>query len=276
MKVEQKHITSKPIIIAVTGGKGGTGKTNIAINLAVALARKSQNVMLFDADLGLANIDVLLGLSPKYNLFDVISGKKSLEEIILTGPSNIQIVPASSGNKKLAEVDIFTLKGLMDSFNTIHKNNRPDYLIIDTSAGISDNVVSLLCASHEIVVVVCNEPASLTDAYALIKLMHNAYHKNHFKILPNKVNSQDDSMAIFNKLTYVTDKYLNVSLRLMEGVKEDKYIRKANLLRQPVVTEFPNALSSLTFKSNASAILNWPSNIVSDGNIELFREQACS
>lgn len=274
MEMHEYENTKKPTIIAVSGGKGGTGKTNVAINLGISLAKASQKVMLLDADFGLANIDVLLGIQSKYNLSNVISGDKNLSEIIIKGPSNLEIIPASSGNKDLAQINIFTLKTLIDSFSSIEE--QPDYLIIDTSAGITDSVVSLLSASDEIILVVCNEPASLTDAYALIKLMHNKYHKNNFKILPNKITKKEDSKIIFNKLTYVTDKYLNVSMRLMDGIFEDQCIKKANLVRQPVVTEFPNSISSIVFKYIAKQILNWPKNNSFNGSFEFFQRKYSS
>ncbi|VAW81634.1 Flagellar synthesis regulator FleN, partial [hydrothermal vent metagenome] len=150
--------------IAVTSGKGGVGKTNVSVNLSVALAERGRKVMLMDADLGLANVDVLLGLHPNGNLSHVIDGQRTLEEIIVRGPSNIMVVPAASGVKRLAELSTMENAGLIRAFSEL--NHDVDILIIDTAAGINESVTSFSRAAQEVVVVVCDEPASMTDAYA--------------------------------------------------------------------------------------------------------------
>ncbi len=162
-------------VVAVTGGKGGIGKTGISINLSVCLAGLGRRVALLDADLWLANIDVLLGLKPKHNLEDVLSGQYQLSDIMLPGPAGISIIPASSGIQRMTMLSSREHAGLIHAFSDI--GDKIDVLVIDTAAGISDSVVSFVRAAQEILVVVCDEPSSITDAYALIKLLNKEYEK---------------------------------------------------------------------------------------------------
>ena len=161
----RKVVNPKPVkVIAVSSGKGGVGKTNVSVNLAVALANTGKEVMLMDADLGLANVDVLLGLNPSYDLSHVISGERTLEEVMVEGPNNVKIIPGSSGISHMANISSAEQAGLVRAFSEI--GDVVDVLIVDTGAGISDSVVNFCSASQEIIVVVCDEPASITDAYA--------------------------------------------------------------------------------------------------------------
>ena len=156
-------------VIAVTGGKGGVGKTNVAANLGLCLATQGREVMLLDADFGLANVDVLLGLHPRFNLSHVLRGECNLEDVIVTGPRGLQVVPAASGVRQMAELSVGEHAGLIRAFSDLYHNL--DVLIIDTAAGISDSVMTFSHAAHHVLVVVCDEPASITDAYALIKVL---------------------------------------------------------------------------------------------------------
>ncbi|MCB1778127.1 MAG: MinD/ParA family protein, partial [Candidatus Competibacteraceae bacterium] len=188
-------------VICITSGKGGVGKTNITANLALALSLQNQSVMLFDADLGLANVDVILGLHPLYNLSQVISQERTLEEIIMTGPNGIRIIPASSGVKRMAELGPEENAGLVNAFSEL--NDSLDIMLIDSAAGISDSVVTFCRAAHEVVVVVCDEPASITDAYALIKLLSQDYDVDRFHILANRVVTAQEGRELFTKLVKV-------------------------------------------------------------------------
>ena len=197
-------------VIAVTSGKGGVGKTNVSVNLAVALADSGREVMLMDADLGLANVDVLLGLHPAYDLSHVIKGERTLEEVIVPGPSGLKIVPATSGTKHMAELSPAEHAGVIRAFSEL--NQDLDVLVVDTAAGISDSVTSFTRASQEIVVVVCDEPASITDAYALIKLLSREYGLERFRVLSNMTRSAQEGRDLFNKISRVTHRYLDVTL----------------------------------------------------------------
>ena len=177
----RRVINPKPVkVIAVSSGKGGVGKTNVSVNLAVSLASSGKEVMLMDADLGLANVDVLLGLNPAYDLSHVISGERTLEEVIVEGPNNIKIVPGSSGISRMANITPAEQAGLVHAFSEL--GHVLDVLVVDTGAGISDSVVSFCSAAQEVIVVVCDEPASITDAYAFIKVMSREHGVERFQI----------------------------------------------------------------------------------------------
>ena len=186
-------------VIAVTGGKGGVGKTNVSVNLALALADLGRRVMLMDADLGLANIDVLLGLSAKKTLADVITGECDLRDVLIQGPGGIRIVPAASGAQMMVQLSAAQHAGLIQAFSDISDNL--DVLVVDTAAGIGDSVVSFVRAAQEVIVVVCDEPTSITSAYALIKLLNRDFGMNRFRILANMTHSPQEGRNLFAKLT---------------------------------------------------------------------------
>ncbi|MGD8784141.1 MAG: P-loop NTPase, partial [Thioalkalispiraceae bacterium] len=195
----------KPVrVLAVTGGKGGVGKTNVAVNLGVALAQNGSKVLILDADLGLANIDIMLGLHPTANLHHVISGERTLEEIMVEGPEGIKIIPAASGIKDMAELSAESHAGLIQAFSEL--TQEVDTLIVDTAAGISDSVTSFTRAAQEVVVVVCDEPASITDAYAIIKLLSREHGIFRFRVLANMANGAQHGREIYNKILKVTDR----------------------------------------------------------------------
>lgn len=258
-------------VIAVTSGKGGVGKTTVSVNLGISMAAEGKNVMLLDADLGLANVDVILGLHPSYDLSDVMNGEKTLEEIICNGPQGMKIVPASSGIQKMAELSKAEHAGVIRAFSEI--NTIPDVLLIDTAAGISDNVIAFSRAAQEIVIVVCDEPASITDAYALIKLLNTQYGIYRFRIITNRVSSAQEGRVLYNKILSVTDRYLDIALDFMGVVPEDEYLRKAVQKQRAVVDAYPRSKSSIAFKKLASKADGWPVPASAGGQLEFFVER---
>lgn len=258
-------------VIAITSGKGGVGKTNVSVNLSVALSDAGKRVMLLDADLGLANVDVMLGLKPKVNLSHVIDGERTLEEAIITGPSGIMVVPAASGVKRLAELSTMENAGLIRAFSEL--NHEVDTLVIDTAAGINESVTSFSRAAQEVVVVVCDEPASITDAYALIKVLSLEYDQHHFRVLANQVHSAQEGRELFNKISRVTDRYLDVRLEFMGVVPYDEYLRKAVQKQRPVVKAYPRSRSSVAFKNLAQKTDKWPVPSAAGGHLEFFVER---
>lgn len=258
-------------VIAVTSGKGGVGKTNVSVNLGVTMAGQGKNVMLMDADLGLANVDVMLGLHPSYDLSHVMKGERTLEEVIVQGPQGLRVVPASSGLQAMAEMSTAEHAGVIRAFSEI--STTPDVLIIDTAAGISDNVVTFSRASQEVVVVVCDEPASITDAYALIKLLNREYGIYRFRVVANRVNSAQEGRMLYNKILKVTDRYLDAALDFMGVIPEDEFLRKAIQKQRAVVEAYPRSKSALAFKKLASKADSWPVPATAGGQLEFFVER---
>lgn len=268
----RKMINPEPVrVIAVTGGKGGVGKTNISVNLGVALAELGRRVMLLDADLGLANIDVILGLHAKRNLSHVISGECSIEEILVTGPKGMRIVPGASGLQRMAELSPAEHAGLIHAFSEV--SSGVDVLLIDTAAGISDLVVSFSRAAQEQIVVVCDEPASITDAYAIIKLLNREHGVSQFHILSNMVKSVQEGRDLFNKMCRVTDQYLDVMLSYMGSVPYDEQLRKAVKGQRPVVEAYPRSRVAQAFKNLAKKTDNWPVPTGVSGDLQFFVER---
>ena len=257
--------------IAVTGGKGGVGKTNVSVNLGVAAAEMGQRVMLLDADLGLANIDVVLGLHPHYDLSHVMRGERQLNEVVVEGPAGMQVIPGASGVKALAELSPAEHTGLIRAFSEVATDT--DLLIVDTAAGISDTVLSFSRASHEIVVVVCDEPASITDAYAIIKLLNRDYGHQRFRVLANMVRSAQEGRELYNKMCRVTDRYLDVTLGFMGAVPYDDSLRKAVKSQRPVVQAFPRSRVAQVFRNLAKKIETWPQPGGANGQVQFFVER---
>jgi len=263
---------SRPIrTIAVTGGKGGVGKTNVSINLAVAAAQAGSRVMVLDADLGLANVDVMLGLHPTYDLSHVMKGERTLEEAVVIGPAGIKVVPGASGVQFLSELNNIEHTGLIRAFGDI--SDDLDLLIIDTAAGISNTVVSFARASQEVVVVVCDEPASITDAYALIKLLNRDYGQQRFHILANMTRSDSEGINLYKKMCLVTDRYLDVMLGYMGAIPYDDALRKAVRKQKPVVTADPTCNATKAFKDIARKVKTWPMPTGANGQVQFFVEQ---
>ncbi len=268
----RRMVEPNPIqAIAVTGGKGGVGKTNVSINLAVALADIGKRVLVLDADLGLANVDVVLGLHPEYDLSHVLRGERTLEEVIITGPSGIQVVPAASGLRHMAELSEAEHAGLIRAFSEL--GNDLDILIVDTAAGISDTVISFSRAVQELIVVVCDEPASITDAYALIKLLNREYGIHRFRVLANMTRSVQEGRDLYNKLCRVTDRYLDVVLSYTGNVPFDESMRKAVKSQKPVVHAYPRSPSAQILKNLAKKVDNWPVPTGVSGHLQFFVEQ---
>ncbi|CCE24825.1 Cobyrinic acid ac-diamide synthase [Methylotuvimicrobium alcaliphilum 20Z] len=258
-------------VIAVTSGKGGVGKTNLSVNLGLALAEQGKRVALLDADMGLANVDVLLGMYPKFNLSHVLKGEKTLNEIIVTGPSGLQVIPASSGLQHMSDLSTVEQAAVIRAFSDIDQDL--DVLIVDTAAGISSSVINFARACQEVIVVVCDEPTSLTDAYAFIKLLNRDYGLSRFHILTNMVQSAQQGQNLFQKLTKVTDRYLDVTLQFAGAVPYDEYLRKAVQQQSPVVAAYPRSKASLALKNVARQINSWPIKGQAGGYLEFFIER---
>ncbi len=245
MKQQQQQQIVK--VIAVTGGKGGVGKTNVTLNLAMSMAQLGKKVLVLDADLGLANCDVMLGLRVQKNLFHVLSGEAELDDILIEGPFGIKIVPATSGTQSMTELKPVEHAGLIRAFSEMR--TRFDILLVDTAAGISDMVLSFSRASQDVLVVVCDEPSSITDAYALMKILSREHGVQRFKIVANMVRSLKEGQELFAKLSRVTDRFLDVTLELVATIPFDENVRKAARKQKAFVDAFPKTPASLAIRT---------------------------
>jgi flagellar biosynthesis protein FlhG len=219
----------------------------------------------------LANIDVVLGLHASRNLSHVMSGECSLEEVIVEGPKGMRVVPGASGLQRMAELSPAEHAGLIHAFSEVA--NDVDVLLIDTAAGISDLVVSFSRAAQEQIVVVCDEPASITDAYAIIKLLNREHGVGRFRILANMVKSVQDGKDLYNKMCRVTDQYLDVMLSYLGSIPYDEQLRKAVKSQKPVVEAYPRSRAAQAFKNLAKRADNWPVPTGVSGDLQFFVER---
>lgn len=265
-------VSNKPIqVVAVTGGKGGVGKTNVSVNLGLALTQIGRRATLLDADLGLANIDVLLGLKPRHTLKDVLDGTCSMREVVINGPMDLKVVPAASGLQEMVKLGPREHAGLISAFSEIAHNM--DVLIVDTAAGISDDVVSFLCAAQEVLVVVCNEPTSITDAYALIKILNQQYGLDRVRVVANMVRNDADGLAVYNKLQHVTERFLDLSLLYAGSIPYDEQLRRAVQKQKAVLELYPTSKSASAFRKLAQEVDGWPIPTTASGHLEFFVER---
>jgi flagellar biosynthesis protein FlhG len=268
----QRFMARKPVkVVAVCSGKGGVGKTNVAANVAVALGSRGRNTCLLDADLSLANVDVLLGLQPRYNLSHVVNGDADLKSTILRGPKNIRIVPAASGNFCMTDLPPAAQVGIIQAFSELR--DQPEVLVVDTAAGISPKVARFVQAAQHPIVVVCDEPASLTDAYALIKVFSQNYGMTRFNIVTNQSRTSQHGRELFRKLSKVTDNFLDVVLRHLGDIPQDDYLVKAVQEQRAVVDVYPRSASGLAFQEVAAQVDKLPAAREASGSIEFFLER---
>ena len=244
--IKQKKYNGSIRVISVTSGKGGVGKTNITANLAYILSRMGKRILLLDADAGLANIDVILGITPKYNLYHVLCGEKTLSEAVVQGPGGMKILPAASGIKEMAELSKGQKFTLLEELESMDEDF--DFMLIDTAAGITDNVMYFNMAAGEIIVVVSSEPTSLTDAYALIKILYQNYAAKRFMLLVNMVIDENEARAVYARLSNATNHFLDLPIEYLGYLPHDKNIPKAVNKQKLLAELFSNsrAIKSLS------------------------------
>ncbi len=238
-----------PKIVAVTSGKGGVGKTNVVANLSVCLSELGKKVVVLDADFGLANLDVLLGLTPRYHLGHVLFGNKSLTEIMVQGPQGIRIIPASSGLQRMAELTLAQRNHLVESFANLEADT--DYFIIDTAAGISRNVVHFLMSAQEVIVVSAPEPTAIVDAYAVIKIILAEDSGKNVQVLINSVDRAEDAQEVFCQINSVVKRFLNREVEYLGHIERDSHVSQAVRSQTLVTHRFPNAMASRSFRNLA-------------------------
>lgn len=245
-------------VITVTSGKGGVGKSNISVNLAIQLRRLGNRVVIMDADFGLANIEVMLGIRPVYNLADLIFRGKSLKDIITSGPEGIGFISGGSGIQELTNLKKEEFIKLSQSLYEL--DEYVDIIIIDTGAGISDSVLEFVAASSEVLLVVTPEPTSITDAYSLLKTLNKKEEFSEgstvIKMITNRVSSVKEGKQIFDKLSVVVDKFLNIKIEFLGTIPQDSMISKAVIQQKPVTIGYPLAPSAKAITELALVLNN--------------------
>ena len=244
---------SRPIhVVSITSGKGGVGKTNIVVNVGIAMSRAGLKVMIFDADLGLANVDVLLGLTPRYNIRHVLTGERSLNDVIIEGPEGMKILPAASGIDEVTHLSEAEKLDLLTHFEIY--DGDIDILLIDTGAGIGKNVMYFNSAARQIVVVATPEPTSITDAYALMKVLATQYDEKRFTLLVNNVKSERDAKNVYSNLSNVAERFLNISIDFAGYIPHDPNLSRAVARQTSLIQAYPKSAACRAFESLADVI----------------------
>jgi flagellar biosynthesis protein FlhG len=233
-------------VITVTSGKGGVGKSSISVNIAIQLSKLGQRVIILDADFGLANVEVMLGIRPRYNLADLMFRGKDLQDIITRGPENIGFISGGSGIQELTNISKDQIIYLTQKLFEL--NEIADYIIIDTGAGINDSVLEFVVTSSEVLLVTTPEPTSMTDAYALLKAVNRNPHflkeQTAIKMISNRVSTMEEGKELYNKLNIVVSKFLNIPLEYMGAIPQDNHVPKAVMQQKPFSLLYPNTTSS--------------------------------
>ncbi|MDF2540097.1 MAG: hypothetical protein K0S76_3118 [Herbinix sp.] len=256
MVKEQTNPRSVARVITVTSGKGGVGKSSISVNLAIALSRLGQRVIILDADFGLANVEVMLGIRPQYNLADLMFRGKSLSDIVTEGPENIGFISGGSGIQELTNLTRDQIVYLIQKL--VELDEKADIIIVDTGAGIADSVLEFVAASSEVLLIATPEPTSITDAYALLKTLNRrtdvSLQDTVIKMVANRIDTYEDGKELYDKLSLVVSKFLNLKLEYLGAVPQDPSVSKAVMKQKPAIALFPNSLFSHTITSFADIL----------------------
>lgn len=249
--VKEKNTSTK--VLAITSGKGGVGKTNIASNLAICFAASDKKTVLFDADLGLGNVDLVMNTENKFNLMHVISGQKNLEEIINIGPGGVEIICGGSGIEELANISKFHLQRLLGDLEKLQE--KSDIIIIDTGAGIHNSTISFCQCADEVLVVCTPEPASMTDAYAMIKVLASRNYTGRISLMVNMASSISEGKRIFRQVSEVSSRFLNVAVYEAGIIRKTEKLTASVKKRVPVVLNYPNSKITSAFVSTAARLM---------------------
>lgn len=252
-----KENEKKSRIITVTSGKGGVGKTSVSINLAIQFRLQGKSVIIFDADFGLANIEVMIGAIPKYNLSDLIYRGKDLNDIIMNGPMDIGFISGGSGISGLGDLTKDQLTYLVYKIKELE--SMADIIIIDTGAGISSAVMDFVVVSNEVILVTTPEPTSITDSYSLLKALNKRddfdKSQNHIKIVANRVRNYEEGANLYNKLNVVVNKFLNFNIEFLGIIENDENMSKAVIQQKPISMAYPNSKGAKSFKKISDTLL---------------------
>ncbi len=262
----------KPVqTISVLGAKGGDGKSSIAVNLAVALAKQHHKVILLDGNLSMGDVRSMLDLRPAHDVSHIFDGHRGLQDVMLNGPAGIKIVPGSTANHELAQLSQIQHIGLINSFSELDED--ADILIVDNDSGLSQSVLSFAQASRENLIVVCDEPASLNHALATIKVLNEQFRSDHFRLVVNKVDSSQHGLDIFKRLSKRVNSQMDIVLDYCGSVPFDPQMKKSISERRAVVDAYPRSKSALSFTKMASRVECWPRPLEPEGHLEFFVER---
>jgi flagellar biosynthesis protein FlhG len=257
--------------ISITSGKGGVGKTTLTANMAFALARAGRRVLVFDGDLGMANVDIMFGVKADRSIHEIFTGEKTIQEIIVPLAPNIDLISGGSGIVEMTRIDSFQRRALMESVQSLE--NKYDYLLIDTAPGISDNVLYLNAAAQISVIVINGDAASIADSYALIKVLHQQFKENRFAIVCNQVRDDFDGLNLFNRFNEVVSRFLCVGLDYWGSIAQDAVFRKATQSQRLVLKHEPTAEVAQQLLSVSAKLERATSRIGDKSGLQFFWEQ---
>lgn len=244
---------NKPFkVITVASGKGGVGKTNFVVNLAVMIQKKGYKVAILDADFGMANVDILFGIRTHYSIYDILYSGKSIEEVSAVMDNGIKVIPGGSGISELTDIDIEKRQKLLDEFSKI---NNIDLLLIDTGAGVSPVVLNFTAVADEVIIVTNSEPTSLTDAYGLIKVLISQNINNNINLVINRARNIKDAQETFKKLSKTIEVFLNKDINYLGYIIDDEKVGQAVLQQKPFTELYPKAGASLCINKISSELL---------------------
>jgi flagellar biosynthesis protein FlhG len=250
-------IRHKTQTIAFTSGKGGVGKTSLSLNIAIALSKQeNKKILVLDTDLGTANVDIILGVFPKYNISHVLYEDKPIEDVVVDGPFQVKILPGVSGVEELTTLTEIQQERFYDQLERYQDDYQPDYIFVDTGAGIGSNVISFLLASDEVVIIATPEPTSMSDAYAIIKTLHKYDKMLKISVLVNMVSNEAQAKRVFSTIKTVSERFLSKELSLLGYVRFDRLMSQAIRKQKPVMITFPNSQASGEIEQLSKCIIN--------------------
>ncbi len=261
-------INIMPRVISFSSGKGGVGKSQIVANMALVFSRLGYRVLILDADLGLANIDIMYGVHPKYTIYDVLKNNVSMKDTVINVHSNVDLIPAASGIMEMTSLSKMQKLSLLNQIDTLEEEY--DILLIDTASGISKDVLSFNVAAEEIVLVTTPEPTAITDAYALLKILATRYKEKDFKLLVNLASKEREALKVYEKLSNVADQHLSVKIEYLGYLPKDKSVGNSVMVRQPVLKKNPVCPASVHFNNLANQLIKMPLPKSSKGTVQFF------
>ena len=257
-----------PLVVAITSGKGGVGKSHLSANLAWELTNRGNRVLVLDADLGLANINILIGVQPQYDIHDFLNGERTLREVLVKGPGGMTLLPAASGITEMTRLSEEKKMYLLTELEELE--SEFDVLLIDTAAGINDNVTYFASSAQEVAVVVTPEPTSMADGYAIMKVLHNEHRVNNFSLVVNQVEDARVGRNVYGQLAEMTDTYLGMSIDYMGEVFSDPNVKKAILGQHLLMENYPTSKASNGIRKICDQLLNKREQLWLNGKLQFF------